>query len=105
MNDRNESDNINKMMAMMTKIMPTCEEVSQLTSFSMDKKLTFREKLGVRFHLMFCKWCRLFSKQMFQVSETIKNKSRAIEKELEKPDFQLPTEFKNRLKNSLEKND
>lgn len=103
MNGRNDSDNTNKMMAMMTKIMPTCQEVSHLTSTSMDEKLTVRQKLGVRFHLLFCKWCRLFNKQMLQLRTIIKTKSLAIETETDNPDHKLSSEFKSRLKKSLEK--
>jgi len=103
-NDKNESGNANVMMVLMTKIIPTCEEVSQLTSLAMDEKLTLRQKIGVKFHLMFCKWCRLFSKQMIQVRSTIKTKSLSFENLVEKPDFKLSTEFKNRLKKSVEDN-
>lgn len=105
MNDRNEIDKTNRMMVMMNKIMPTCQEVSHLTSLALDEKLTFRQKLGVRFHMMFCKWCRLFAKQMVQLKTTIRIKSLAIENDLEKPDFKLSAAFKNRLKKSLEDND
>jgi len=105
MNDRVEPDSSNKLMSMMNKIMPTCKEVSHLTSSSMDEKLTFRQKLGVRFHLMFCKWCRLFRSQVMQMRAVIKSQSLAIQTGLEEPDFKLSAEFKNRLKKSLENND
>jgi predicted anti-sigma-YlaC factor YlaD len=59
------------MMNIMGKLLPSCDEVSRLTSKAMDEKLSLREKIGVRFHLMMCKWCRNFHKQMHLLREVI----------------------------------
>ncbi len=44
--------------------MLTCKEVSALVSNSLDRRLSWRERLGVRLHLLICKACRRFADQM-----------------------------------------
>lgn len=44
--------------------MRSCREVSELVSKSLDVRLTLRERLGVRLHLMMCEHCSNFRKQM-----------------------------------------
>lgn len=43
---------------------PTCKEVHQLTSESLDRELTVVERSRVRLHLLVCKACRNFTDQM-----------------------------------------
>lgn len=43
---------------------PTCKEVHQLTSESMDRRLTMVERTRVRMHLLVCNACRNFTEQM-----------------------------------------
>jgi predicted anti-sigma-YlaC factor YlaD len=44
--------------------MLTCKEVSELVSQSLDRKLSLRERLGVRVHLLVCNACDRFAAQM-----------------------------------------
>lgn len=44
--------------------MRTCQEISELVSKSLDVHLSFRERLAVRLHLLMCKHCNNFKKQM-----------------------------------------
>ena len=100
-----DDDKKHKMPGIMNLFMPTCEEVSHLTSQSFDEKLSFRQKLGVKIHLMFCKWCRLYKKQLTQIRSLIKNDPLLIDTDLEKTEFNLSNDFKNRLKKSIEDNE
>ena len=43
---------------------PTCKEVHQLTSESMDRELTMVERTRMRMHLLVCNACRNFTGQM-----------------------------------------
>jgi len=43
---------------------PTCKEVHQLASESMDRELTMVERTRMRMHLLVCDGCRNFSEQM-----------------------------------------
>ncbi|MBI5612836.1 MAG: zf-HC2 domain-containing protein [Gammaproteobacteria bacterium] len=44
--------------------MLSCKEVSLLLSRSRDQRLTWRERLGVRLHLLYCEGCRRLEKQL-----------------------------------------
>lgn len=41
-----------------------CKQVSHLVSEAMDRPLSFRERFGVRTHLLMCDGCRHFAAQM-----------------------------------------
>jgi hypothetical protein len=43
---------------------PSCKEAARLQSAALDRKLPLRQRLGLRFHLMLCKWCRRYGKQI-----------------------------------------
>ncbi len=43
--------------------MLTCREVTRLVSKSMDSKLPWHQRLGIRIHLIYCVWCRRYAAQ------------------------------------------
>jgi hypothetical protein len=43
---------------------PSCRQAVRLQSAALDRKLSFRERLGLRIHLLLCKWCRRYGKQI-----------------------------------------
>ena len=44
--------------------MLNCRQVTRLVSQSMDAKLPWHRTLGVRFHLLYCVWCRRYASQV-----------------------------------------
>ncbi|WP_416362876.1 zf-HC2 domain-containing protein [Pseudomonas sp. NFX183] len=52
--------------------MLTCKEQVARSSDYLDGQLTFRERLLVRHHLMFCPNCRRFIRQMHLMQATLK---------------------------------
>ena len=46
------------------KLFPSCKEASRLQSEALDHELPFLQKLGLRFHLFACKWCRRYGQQI-----------------------------------------
>ncbi len=44
--------------------MLNCREVTQLASESLDRKLSLKERIGLRFHLMMCKLCTRYVRQL-----------------------------------------
>ncbi|MDY0833195.1 MULTISPECIES: anti-sigma factor family protein [Pseudomonas] len=52
--------------------MLTCKEQVARSSDYLDGQLTFRERLLVRHHLMFCANCRRFIRQMRLMQATLK---------------------------------
>jgi hypothetical protein len=45
-------------------VMPTCREASRLQSIALDQPLPLPKRFGLRLHLLVCKWCRRYSKQI-----------------------------------------
>jgi hypothetical protein len=43
---------------------PSCREATRLQSKALDRKLPLRQRLGLRIHLLLCKWCRRYGKQI-----------------------------------------
>lgn len=43
---------------------PNCKEAARLQSEALDHKLPFRKRFGLRIHLMLCKWCCRYGKQV-----------------------------------------
>ena len=44
--------------------MLTCKDASQLISQSYDRRLGLMEKIGLKFHLLICKSCQVFNRQL-----------------------------------------
>lgn len=43
--------------------MLNCHDISKLISRSLDERLPWRQRLAIRVHLLYCKWCRRFAAQ------------------------------------------
>jgi hypothetical protein len=44
--------------------MLNCKQVSRLVSQAMDAKLPWHQGLAIRFHLLYCSWCRRYASQL-----------------------------------------
>ena len=44
--------------------MLNCRHVTRLVSQSMDARLPWYQRLGVRIHLLYCVWCRRYAAQL-----------------------------------------
>jgi hypothetical protein len=42
----------------------SCKAASRLISQSLDKPLSWQDKLALRFHLAICKYCKAFNRQL-----------------------------------------
>ncbi|GBC59589.1 hypothetical protein DENIS_0528 [Desulfonema ishimotonii] len=47
--------------------MPTCKEITQTVSESMDRKISLRRRTGMWIHLLMCRYCFRFRKQMLML--------------------------------------
>lgn len=50
--------------------MLNCKQNTELLSQSLDRPVTFREKLAMRLHLVMCRGCRNFEKQLTFMRKT-----------------------------------
>lgn len=48
----------------MAMLYPNCKQASRLQSDALDRKLPFPQRLGLRLHLLLCKWCRRYGMQI-----------------------------------------
>jgi hypothetical protein len=78
---------------------PACKEATRLQSEALDRRLSGSEKLGLRLHLVLCKWCRRYGEQL----KFLRSAARECE---EHPSAQgapgLSPEARERIKRSLE---
>ena len=73
--------------------MLNCKQVSELVSQSLDRRLSLRERLGVRMHLLMCDMCRRYRRQLLFLS-------RASRRLLGR-DTRLPPEARRRISDRL----
>lgn len=88
------------MMRLMNRFLPTCQEVSHLTSQAMDESLPLSKRLGMRLHLMMCVWCRRNAQQLELVRNLARKQSAA-----QSSSSQLSPDARERLSKMLEDDD
>ena len=52
--------------------MLSCKDVTRLISESMDHSLPFGKRVGVRLHLLICKFCARYERQLLLIRETVR---------------------------------
>ena len=60
-------------------LMKNCKETSLLVTQSMDRRLTWTERLGMRIHLAVCENCTRFVKQMHLIREWLSKEDEAVQ--------------------------
>ncbi len=81
--------------------MLTCKETALLVSQSYDRRLTWRERLGVRLHLVFCDACTHFRRQMDFLHKAIRRFMQ--ERGKVENEVKLPPRARERITRELEK--
>ncbi len=82
--------------------MMSCKEVSRLLSESMERKLSFWERVGLWFHLSMCRLCKGFSKDLQQLREAARRHAEDVENDTADSDAVLSSEARERMKRELE---
>src|SRR5262245_33799248 len=52
-------------------LLPTCRDVSRLQSQALDRSLSGPERFGLRLHMLLCKRCRRYGKQIRFLREAV----------------------------------
>jgi len=52
--------------------MLSCRDVTQLISRSMDTSLPVGKRIGVRIHLLMCRFCARYERQLHLIRETLR---------------------------------
>lgn len=79
--------------------MLSCKQASQLLSQSLDRRLSWCERISLRLHLAMCDFCRRFSQQLQQLIATIRLQREQIEQDAA---IQLPADVRQRISNALD---
>jgi hypothetical protein len=81
--------------------MLSCKDVTQLLSESMDTSLPIGKRIGMRLHLLMCKFCSRYERQLLLIRETVRRIVATEEKPGEPSGETLSEEAKARIRNSL----
>lgn len=54
--------------------MTSCKDITALVSASLERRLSARERLQVRFHLLFCTGCTRFERQLQFMRRALKRR-------------------------------
>jgi hypothetical protein len=82
------------------ELSPSCKEAARLQSVALDRTLTPVERFGLRFHLLFCKWCHAYGKQIRFLHSAAKE--HASDDNQPSPQPVLSSEARERIKRSLQ---
>ncbi len=81
--------------------MLSCKEVSRWVSESLDHQLPLWQRMQMRFHLLMCRFCSRFRKQMLFLRDAAHRYWSASEETEAAPGGGLSPEARNRIKQSL----
>lgn len=94
--------NGDEQIPLFNRILLECQEVSKLITHSMDEPLTLRQRLLVRWHLLVCRYCRRFQKQVFWLRKILRSKSEMMT-EKKVSNVGLSNGAKERIKEALKR--
>lgn len=81
--------------------MLTCKEVTHLISESLDRDLPLRQRMAMRLHLLMCKFCLRYKKQLLFIRDAIRQYSNKIEEGTISPAISLSTQARQRIQRLL----
>ena len=76
-----------------------CKKATYLLSVSTERKLIFKERVGLFFHFLICKGCRMFKKQFDFLNEVLRKIERSS---AEKNFYQLSGEEKKKMQYEID---
>ena len=79
-------------------LVPNCREASRLQSEALDHPLSLPKRFGLRLHLLVCKWCRRYGKQIRFLRQALRQHT---DETNEATSHTLSPEARERLKRSL----
>ena len=94
---------MNIMMRVMNKITPTCDVTTQMISESLDHKISLRKRLKIRLHVMFCKLCRRYQRQVKTMHTLFELRLQGEEENTLPKGSTLTSEARDRIKQILRK--
>lgn len=81
--------------------MLSCKDVTRLLSESMDHSLPLGKRVGVRLHLLVCKFCARYERQLLLIRETVRRLVTTGDRPGESPRETLSAEARERIRKAL----
>ena len=80
-----------------------CKEATRLLSEALDRKLTFWQRVSLQFHLLLCRFCRHFDRDLHRFDAALRRYSQQIDADAALVEAILPPEARRRILQALEK--
>jgi hypothetical protein len=81
--------------------MLSCKDVTKLLSESMDRSLPLGKRFGVRLHLLICKWCARYERQLLLIREAARRLVATVDAPGESFGDSLSEEARERIRESI----
>ncbi len=82
-----------------------CREISKLVSESMERDLPLRRRMEVRMHLMMCRLCSGFARQIRLLRRGARENPQRLGPHETAPEAKLPEEARERIRAALRNGD
>jgi len=82
-------------------MMLSCRDATRLISESMDRPLPLRKRIGMRLHLLMCRFCARYESQLLLIRETVRRIATTKDTPGAPSGETLSEEAKARIRNSL----
>ena len=83
--------------------MLSCKETARLLSESLEHPLPFRRRLGLKMHLLMCRFCRRYARQVRAIESVARSYARRVEDPDRPASGSLTQDARERLKAALRK--
>jgi hypothetical protein len=64
MNPESSSTSTERSQGVLSALWPNCREAIRLQSDALERPLPLLKRIGLRIHLILCRWCRRYGKQI-----------------------------------------
>ncbi len=89
------------MFRWLARRLPTCKEVTRMASEAMERKLSLRQRLDMKLHLLICSWCMRYLKQLQFMHDAVRQHAAQLETGTAPPPSALSNEARERMKKRL----
>lgn len=91
------------MMPLIDRLSPTCDVITRKISESMDHPISLRDRFRIRFHILFCAFCKRYRRQLLAIRNMLEKNRGRLEDEDVADTPVLSPDAKERIKDSLRK--
>lgn len=70
---------LHRLIGWIARHLPSCEQVTQRVSESLDRDLSLGERLAVRFHVLMCVFCARYERQLRLIRAALRGRRDRLE--------------------------